>query len=1120
MRSDLSAAFLAQCGAQGRRPRQLLEFRFATLGTVFASDQALCAAHGLSHEYLPLVENWGTLADVVDVGAVVKGESIESRQLTLTLWNGSTPEIPGGFSSYFNKETPENVRCYLYQWFEGLPESDKALIDIFVIQDPIQYDEKSRLISFDLVSLVLSSRFVTGRTIDATTWPSAPLENIGKGLPEIYGNARNVPGVRLNDMARATLMGSIEANSTMITCWEDLSDFPKSGEIMIATERIRYSARVDNTFMVSTRGYYSEAQAHPSGAEILERLGSHVFALAARPITSISNVKVGGYTPDSSTYTTYPASTPPQVIFTELPTVEVLSRSISTDELTFDSVASGTTALRPAQAYETVEKGQTALISELYRNLVIYRAGAIPHDREIVRAFVEIEHFATGLLDQGDQITVWFGGQSLGVLSKPDPADDINILAEVDIDHGHGHQTGRDTHAHPADDPEVSSSQDAHPHTYSDAQKETVSNIATEDTFGYEFPKFYSTYSHDFTTRIYFPGTCLNGVDGRTWLSSTVSLSVVSNGARVRIKKGTFGGVSTVKTLENNETFTGELAWGCNTNMTIEGLETGTLNGGFTISGPITCTDNYSQAEIDQTSPEQPAVTTQLDTSVVVNDTGSLAKIDDVVAYTENNQPVYVTDTSKTTTPITERFDLTGAVGGDFDRLQGGGLGLYYSGSNDNEAVLIRHCRIVYEYRAMDTLVSDTVTADVYRNVYNPADVISDLLNRARLGAYIDSASFSAARSAYSASGYRIDGALAAGQSIGDALKKILYTVHSRLAWGGGVCRLKRRQKMADDQLVASYAASDMQLKSVAVERTPVTDLINSLTVRYSMDQAGGDAPWRAIATSRNTESIAAVGEYAGVMDFELIESSTMAQAVADFYAENRGYPATLVTWAGYLPLFQLEKEDNISISSDFSGFRAMRGDVIAASRVFASAKNRQINLFEITTRTLKYKLWEVTAGWIVSVQDSASIAMGLDVAQNETVYIFEQVAASWNFDETLYLADDTSIVWFIVLDFAETVTTAEELDIHTQVVLADGIGVLDNPIFYIDCGYGGCGYGIGGYGGMFPWRGIYEELVGLQDDLAVASDNSLASDIDLTDTLIISAGYGSEGYGKTPYGR
>ena len=92
MITGMTAALEAALSGKARSPRQLLEINFPNSGTVYISDQRLGAADGLANEYLPLVEDWGSLPFAVG-DAMVRDHGL-IRQCSITFWNGGSTQGP------------------------------------------------------------------------------------------------------------------------------------------------------------------------------------------------------------------------------------------------------------------------------------------------------------------------------------------------------------------------------------------------------------------------------------------------------------------------------------------------------------------------------------------------------------------------------------------------------------------------------------------------------------------------------------------------------------------------------------------------------------------------------------------------------------------------------------------------------------------------------------------------------------------------------------------------------------------------------------------------------------------------------------------------------------------
>ena len=216
MRTDLSTNLQTKMTAVTRKPRLLAVFHFKA-GDVHISDQALGSADGLGDEYAGLVEDWGNL---IDSGDPMKRESGEVRQMTISIWDGGTTP----FSNYFAGEDPEDVLVDVYQWFAGLSESDKALIDTFVCQDPIETSEASLLLRIDLVSLPMRYDAPLGETLKDQNWPNARESDLGKAISLVIGGPIEVPCLCAKTAPKATMSGSILSGAMSVTVYEDLDE--------------------------------------------------------------------------------------------------------------------------------------------------------------------------------------------------------------------------------------------------------------------------------------------------------------------------------------------------------------------------------------------------------------------------------------------------------------------------------------------------------------------------------------------------------------------------------------------------------------------------------------------------------------------------------------------------------------------------------------------------------------------------------------------------------------------------------------------------------------------------------------------------------------------------------
>ncbi|RJX20289.1 MAG: hypothetical protein C4563_06420 [Desulfobulbus sp.] len=304
MRTDLPQEFLAELARQGRKPRQLLEFAFAS-GTIYVSDQEYGSA--LANAYLPIVENWGELADTSTIEDVIRGTNQGTRQATVTLLNiGAIP-----FSSRFNDEAPENTEVSLYQWFDGTPESAKVLIDRFIVQDPIEYSEASLLLALDLVSL--------NQRADPYIGQLSTEDNNFYGV--VIGSVSNAPGSQYGARPVVELAGDLSAAATTIACTSSpaTAGFTAPGSIVIDFEQISYTGISGNSFTGCTRGVsagttWSAAFPHSSGQKVFKYNHEYLYSFGQGPLPVVGPVYVDGVV-YSGPHTIYKDRNPVQVGF-------------------------------------------------------------------------------------------------------------------------------------------------------------------------------------------------------------------------------------------------------------------------------------------------------------------------------------------------------------------------------------------------------------------------------------------------------------------------------------------------------------------------------------------------------------------------------------------------------------------------------------------------------------------------------------------------------------------------------------------------------------------------------------------------------------------------------------
>ncbi len=312
MRTDLNQGFTTQLTERGREPYQVLVFEFPTdvpaepdKNFVWVSGRELTFQGNVCQA---IVESWNEIDDTVDISKYISGDSLASRQATITLLNiGSAP-----FSDNLKSFVLENITAKLYQGFIGLSDFDAVLIDEFVVQDPIELSQSSTLLSLDLVSKNLYANPHIG-TLGSN-------QEFG-GV--VIGDSTNVPGTPSGLHPVAVLLNDISATATAIEVDAAIVLFTSSGHIIINNEKIAYTSYSGSIFSGCTRGVdaglnYSPAFPHRSGTSIYQQGIEYTWDFASQPVDFMGTVYVDGLV-YAGEYTQYLLLDPVQIGFPDGP---------------------------------------------------------------------------------------------------------------------------------------------------------------------------------------------------------------------------------------------------------------------------------------------------------------------------------------------------------------------------------------------------------------------------------------------------------------------------------------------------------------------------------------------------------------------------------------------------------------------------------------------------------------------------------------------------------------------------------------------------------------------------------------------------------------------------------
>lgn len=1129
MRTDLTTAFQNELTRIGRAPIQLLAFYFPNAGTVRVSDRDLGPADGLSNSWAGLVENWGSLDDVVATDPA--DVTIEARQMSITLINrGATP-----FSDYFLKEDPEGVVVDLFQWFEGLSEDDVVLIDRFAVADPIHFSERGRLVSMDLVSLVVNMTNIVGGLLSTADWPSAKNDDVGKPIDLPFGDCGRVPALCARTAPAATLNGSILAGSMTITVNEDLDalSFSAVGTIQIGEELIRYGSRTASAFAVIQRGYTSTASEHLDRSAVVELVDDHTFILGRGPVQSITNVRVGDYPAPAGTYTVQANADPARIIFDQKPYALWFAAGSSFLAMQFDAIGAGNSAVQAHLAYDAADDATAARIDESHRVLSLKQATINPDRGAIVKAYLAVEHWESATI-VNDYVDVWVEGVgTVGRLSRPNPAEGISIDADVDIDHGHSHAIGSE-HVHSFHDPILSTNEAPHIHTTNNAGSTTTYYpTAGDDDFSLLAPPTIGARGESKT--VSFPGAPFN-YDG-----AVVHFKCHHGGSTIKVvAPGIYERVANA--LENHVTLparSANYAFGV----------------GFTAfgTGVPFGEGRIWDLRIDITlDTEIEGALTGANTQVGIsgrNDpVASDKKPNDVDDLATANAQVNVNATEASTRSHVNLFDLTEHVNFNWAWFNDRDVKVTYRGSTDNQAVYILHAFFDVEYRKRERFFSDEVSAEVVgliddgsgtytgtpsATITRPDHVVKRLLvGAAGLAAdRLASGTYAAAGARLAAKGYTVDGLIRGDMDVKAAIKKVAYQCRLRPFWSAGLSKLAFVEAIEDWPEDVALTAGDYQMNSISVERQPATAIVNEVDLFFARDWTVADEGPAGFGDSVRATEPDSIARF-GVRNnpdrflFDLVRSSTMAADLAAFHANRAATPSSFYSLNGYLAHFALEKEDKVVLSAEFNRLRKAKLRVLGTSRVFGSGKNTSINHVALLLECLRYILIEHNEADVVRALDALDASIGKEGEFNEAVDLGDLVSVLVGVGLTgdITVADALSIVQVFSAQFDETIAPADDLNHGIGIGLADGVNVLDDVEGWRQHGFGGGEFGIIGFGGWITWHNRAPDEVAVFEDLSVdLSAGGINEEITVEDGLYLHSGFGcpiGSGFGLSPWGK
>lgn len=1141
MINNLSPNFLVAMSQDGRTPIQLLVMHFEA-GDVFLSDRDITVDGVL---YDGIVESWGSLTTVGAENAVSS-----TMELDITLWNGGNSP----FSDNFLNKEPFDVFVDVYQTFDGLLESDFAHIGEFVIQDPIGYTEASQLLQLELVTTNMRYFAQVGTLLTKDKYPNALSADINKSIDLIIGDAGSINCLCSKKPSFATTTGSFLTNPTKVYVHDDLTvqGFLESGYIQIDDEIMEYTSRADNYFNVTTRGIFGTISSdHSDGSEVTQANTDSEYIVGQSPLTSITDVKVNGQTPTIS-YTTHNVDGVSLIRFPSQPTYFEYSKGARSLDENFDAPASDNTAYHAEWAYDTENKSLGAIIEKSTPRLSVLQNDAPIDEGEIVKLFLNVEHWATKAY-ANDRVDVYVDGvnnnNSIGFLNRPNASDIINVGGEVDLDHEHEHSTG-ESHTHDSVDPDFASNAPLHRHDL-DGSEESVSGLIDSgervtSTSGQYF--YYNPYKKE-QTKTYVSFRITNGVVGISFTLGSKTITVNSDTVGITFQAWT----------TSNTRFSAKVSSGYADVVFINNAV------------EVFFSDNSTEDQLLDISTSKSASGA---VDGIQQNTSVIKAIDDVDPLVEDNQDLIMTLQENSSRSVSQRFDITKYLETiDWSWIVGRKVSLQFVDSSTAETpeIVVTYINFEVEYRQRQVLSTDVITCSAIGSIENRPDAVVEYLltqkaglpieklgsiyrdvpkwddieiwddtgvwiDEGQVSGAVDGAAFEEASAWFDFHDYTVDGVLSGSSSIKDAIAKITFQTRSKLTWQNGFAKLSILRKNEDWLIAKNIPINDIQLKSYEASKSEASKIVNKIDLFHSIDRlddASDSGQYEETSYVSDITSIAKHGEKVqeNMWLFDMVRNSEMADSLADYYLWEMGEPSTYYTFRTYLKNFDLEKEDYATINSyKFAKLKQLPVVIKEIQRDFGSGKLSKINTLNMVCQSIRHYFHIVGLDDSVLAADSLNIDFGFELFFDEAVSFSELLEFNWGKDFTEDVG--TSEVFSILARFheklTETIVTNSEVISHIDFVLSDSVLINDElsvarELCYSACGYG-CPDGVGvQYGSQTVFKDFPFEAQGISDILGFIFGTGVEDTQAIGDTLAFSDGYGclsglGDGYGLSPY--
>lgn len=142
---------------------------------------------------------------ILEVGPVDDAINYNKNGTTQTM-TVKISDVDGKIKALFDNNDLHKRPVFIYQWFSGIPYSDRFLIFEGQAASPIVWSEGDRSLSFEIISQI-DSREV-GFSPEDGEFPFIPHALIGKAWPLVFGTAVKVPTILIDDIPHTGSRGT------------------------------------------------------------------------------------------------------------------------------------------------------------------------------------------------------------------------------------------------------------------------------------------------------------------------------------------------------------------------------------------------------------------------------------------------------------------------------------------------------------------------------------------------------------------------------------------------------------------------------------------------------------------------------------------------------------------------------------------------------------------------------------------------------------------------------------------------------------------------------------------------------------------------------------------------